>query len=208
MVGHTEPGPQGQFVACQREDGRMGARTSDGRVRHSYGSVSRPSAALREVIAKRWMIGSGELVGVSRRVQSLPAMLRDRLRAYWMTCLHCKFELAQEVARELWPLFAAKIASLGGMLECWLLKCKEGPRGGWVFGNPRFRQVGDAADGSMPRRKRTALEVFRKTHEEFDGRDFLEATRGRIRRVRREREFLGSASLEAQRCCARDLFGK
>ena len=124
-----------------------------------------------------------------------------------MTCLRCKFELEQEIAREFWALLSAKIGSIGGMLESWM-RCKADPKGGWVFGNLRFRQVGDAADGSLLRRKRTALAVYRKTREEFDGRDFLEATRERIRRVMRERDFLGATSVEAQRYCVRDLFGK
>ena len=141
-------------------------------------------------------------------MESLPAILKDRLRAYWYTCTACKFVLEEEVARELWPLLEAKIANLGGMLESWLLRCKDDPRGGWVYGNLRYRQLGDSADGSMMQRRRTPIEVFRKTRKEYDGRGVMLSTRGRIRRVRREWGILGSVSAEAQRYCVRHLFGK
>ena len=53
----------------------MGARTSSGSIRHSYQSVAGPADALREVVAKRHLIGSGELMGVSLRYEELPLTL-------------------------------------------------------------------------------------------------------------------------------------
>ena len=72
FAGHEDPGPQGQVRACQQEDSRMGARTPWGSICHSYQSVAGPADALREVVAKRHMIGSGELMGVSLRYERFP----------------------------------------------------------------------------------------------------------------------------------------
>ena len=177
-------------------------------LRHSYASVSGPSNALREVIAKRWFIASDELIGVSRRVESLPAILKDGLRAYWYSCMACKFTLEAEVAREMWPLLEAKLSNLGGMLESWLLRGKDDPRGGWIYCNLRYRQLGDSADGTMMQRRRPPIEIFRKTREEYDARGFMLPTRGRLRKVRREWEILGSAGEEASRFSVRDIFGR
>ena len=148
------------------------------------------------------------MIGVSKRVERLPAILRERLRAYWYSRLACKFAMEAEVAREMWPLMEAKLSNLGGMLEAWLLRAKDHPGGGWVYCNLRYRQLGDSADGTMMQRRRPPIEIFRKTREEYDARGFMLPTRGRLRRVRREWEILRSAAAEAQRFSVRDIFGR
>ena len=208
LVGHSQPGPAGQFYACQREDGRMGVRTASGQRRHSYNAVAGPATALREVIARRSHIGGSTLVGVSKRVELLPAILRRRLDSYWYRCLSCKFQLESEVAREMWPMMQARLASIGGTLGAWLLRAKDHPMGGWVYNNLRYRQLGDAENGAPGQRVRTAIEVFRKTREEHDARGVMFPTRGRLRTVRREWEVLGSKAAESQRFSVRDIFGK